>query len=90
MFRRYCIQIVIDGIQIQVHNINNEIAHYFSQFILVKVKKNLSKSQAQFQEKLRKSKLRQNYDFLIKKRVFRVQCTDNQFLGLESFFENSV
>ena len=72
MFRRYCIQIVIDGIQIQVYNINNEIAHYFSQFILVKVKKNVSKSQAQFQEKLRKSKLRQNNDFLIKKNVYFV------------------
>ena len=41
-------------------------------FILVKVKKNLRKSQAQFREKLRKLKLKQNYGFLIKKRVINL------------------
>ena len=56
-----------DGIQVQVHNINNESVNHFSQFILVKVKKNLRKSQAQFREKLRKLRLRQNISFLIKK-----------------------
>ena len=40
-----------------------------SQFISIKVKKNLRQSQAQFREKLRKLRLRQNNDFLIKKRV---------------------
>ena len=40
-----------------------------SQFISVKAKKNLRKSQAQFREKLRKLRLRQNNNFLIKKRV---------------------
>ena len=37
IFRRYCIQNVKDGIQIQVYNISNEIVNHFSQFILVKV-----------------------------------------------------
>ena len=40
--------------EIQVYNINNEIVYHFSQFILVKVKKNLRESQAQFQEKVKK------------------------------------
>ena len=46
--------------------INESINHY-SQFISVKAKKNLRKSEAQFREKLRKLRLRQNNDFLIKK-----------------------
>ena len=58
-----------DGIQIPIYNINNESVNHFSQFISVKVKKNLRKSQAQFREKLRKLRLRQNNGFLIKKRV---------------------
>ena len=66
IFRHYCIQIVKDGIQIQVYNINNESVKYSSQFISVKVKKNLRKLQAQFREKLRKLSLMQNDDFLIK------------------------
>ena len=56
-----------DGIQIQIYNINNDSVNHFSQLISVKVKKNLRKSQVQFWEKLRKLKLRQNNDFLIKK-----------------------
>ena len=69
VFRRYCIQNVKDGIQIQVYNITNESVNHFSQFVSVKVKKNLRKSQAQFREKLRKLRFRQNNDFLIKRRV---------------------
>jgi len=45
------------------------MVNHFGQFISEKVKKNLRKSQAQFREKLRKLSLRQNYDFLITKRV---------------------
>ena len=63
---RYCIQHVKGRIQIQVYNINNESVNHFSQFISVKVKKNLRKSQAQFREKLRKLRLRRNDGFLIK------------------------
>ena len=37
-------------------------------------KKNLRKSQAQFREKLRKLRLRQNIDFLIKKNVYGYQA----------------
>ena len=59
-----------DRIQIQVYNINNENVNYFSQFISVKVKKNVRKSLAQFREKLRKLRLRQNNGFRIK-RVFK-------------------
>jgi len=61
-----------DGIQIQVYNISSESVNHFNQFISVKVKKNLAKSQAQFREKLRKLKLRQNYGFLINKIIFRI------------------
>ena len=39
IFRRYCIQNVKDGIQIQVYNFNNESVDHFKQFISVKVKK---------------------------------------------------
>ena len=66
MFCRYCIQNVKDGIQIHVYNITNESVNHFSQVISVKVKKHLRKSQAQFREKLRTSRLRQNNGFLIK------------------------
>ena len=68
--RRYCIQNVKDGVQIQVYNINNEIANHFGKFLSVQVKKNLRKSQAQFREKLRKLRLWQNFDFLIEKNVY--------------------
>ena len=67
VFRRYCIQTVKDGIQIQVYNSNNESVNHFSHFISVKVKKHLRKSQAQFREKLRKLRLRRNNDYLLKK-----------------------
>ena len=70
VFRRYCIQDVKERIQIHVCNIINESVDHSSQFISVKVKKNLRKSQAQFREMLRKLRLRQNYDFLIKKNVY--------------------
>ena len=39
------------------YNINNDIVNRISQFILVKVDKNLRKSQAQLREKLRKLRL---------------------------------
>ena len=48
----------------QICNINNESVNHFSQFISEEVKKNLRKSQAQFREKLRKLRLRQNNGFL--------------------------
>ena len=59
-----------DGIQIQVYNIKNESVNHFSQFISVTVRKNLRKSQAQFREKLRKMRLRQNNGYLTKKNVY--------------------
>ena len=68
MFRSYCIQNVKDEIQVQVYNIDNDIVSHFSQFILVSVKKNLRQFQAQFREKLRKLRLRQNNGFFIKKK----------------------
>ena len=81
IFRRYCIQNVQVGIQIQVYNITNESVNCFSQFISVKVKKNLRKSQAQFREKLKKLRLSQNDGFLRKKRVLQ-----NLYLRRSSFF----
>ena len=77
VFRRYCIQNFKDGIQIHVYNINNESVNNFSQLISAEVKKNLRKSQAQFREKLRNLRLRQNDAFLVKKR------------GLGSHFHNA-
>ena len=50
IFRRYCIQNVKDGIQIQVYNNNNESVNHLGQFISVKGKKNLRKSKAQVRE----------------------------------------
>ena len=46
VFRRYCIQSAKDGIQIHVYNVINDSVNHSSQFISVKVKKNLRKSQA--------------------------------------------
>ena len=51
VFRRYCIQNDKDGIKFQVYNISNESINHFSQFVSVKFKKNLRKSEAQFREK---------------------------------------
>ena len=45
----------------------NQYFAHFNQFVLGEVKKNLRKSEAQFGEKLRKLRLRQNNGFLIKK-----------------------
>ena len=60
-----------------MYSINNERVNHFSQFIPVKVKKNLRKSQAQYREKLRKLRLRQNYGFLIKKkRKNKIHCVE--------------
>jgi len=39
VFRRYCIQNVKDGIQIQVYNIINESVNHFSLFISEKLRK---------------------------------------------------
>ena len=72
IFCHYCIQNFKDGIQIQVYNINNGSVSHLSQFISEKVEKKLRKSQAQFREKLRELKLRQNYGFLFKKDVYCV------------------
>ena len=51
----------------QVYNIINERVYHSSQIISAKVKKIVRKSEAQFRRKLRKLRLRQNNDFLIKK-----------------------
>ena len=69
MFCRYCIQNVKDGIPIQVYNSINESVSHSSQFISEKVKKHLRKCKAQFREKLRTLRLRQNDGFLIKKKT---------------------
>ena len=53
----------------RVYKITYESVTHFSQFISVKVRKNLRKSQAQFGEKLRKLRLKQHDGFLIKKDV---------------------
>ena len=45
--------------------IDKESGVYFSQFISKKVKKNLRKSQAQFREKLRKLRFKQNNSIII-------------------------
>ena len=74
-FRRYCIQHVKDRTQNQVYNIINESVNHSSQFISVQVKKNLRKSQAEFREKLRKLRLRQNNDCLIKKNVYWIRSS---------------
>ena len=82
VFRRYCIQNVKDGTQIQVYNIINDSLHHSSQFISVKVKKHLRKSQAQCWEKLRKLSLRQNNDCLIEKMCIFLQNGSKKLSGL--------
>ena len=86
IFRHYCIQNVKDGIQIQIYNVNNESVNHFSQIFLIKVKKNLRKSQAQCREKLRKLGLRQNDGLLIKKRVVSYIREDVVSSGRLQFF----
>ena len=80
IFHRYCIQNVNDGIQTQLYNIDHESVNYFSQLISVKVMKDLRKSQAQFLDKVRKSRLRENDDFLIKRHVTPTTCDYKQDL----------
>ena len=58
IFRHCCIPNVKDGIQIRVYKVNNESVIHFSKFISVKVTKISRKSQAKFQKKLRKLRLR--------------------------------
>ena len=53
-----------------MYNTINESVNHSSQFISVNVKKKLRKSQAQVRKMLRKLRLRQNSDFLIKKNVY--------------------
>ena len=59
--------------QIRAYTIKKENVAHFSQYISVKVKEGLGNSEAEFREKLRKLMLRQNIDFLIKKRVFSIK-----------------
>ena len=64
---RYFVIIAFKMLKIEFKfNINNKIVTQFGQFILIKVKKNSRKSRAQFREKLRKLRLKQNNDFVIK------------------------
>ena len=67
---------------IQITSVN-----HFSPFILVKVKKNLRKcqAQAQFRKKLRKLRLRQKDGFLIKK-----TCRDEAFVAIKLTFAVAV
>ena len=62
IFRHYYIQNVKDRVQFQVYKINKESVMHLNQFISVKVKK-ISGSVS---KKLRKLKLWENDDFLIK------------------------
>ena len=61
---------VRDGTQILVYKISKESKTHFRQFVSVKVKKVLRKSQAEFCEKFRELRLRPNGGFLVKKRVY--------------------
>ena len=70
--RHYYIQNVKDGIHVRVDKISKEKVKHFSKFMSATVKKISRKAQAQFREKLGKSRLRQNGGFLIKKRVFEL------------------
>ena len=56
--------------EFKVKYIINKSVNHSSQFISVKFKKSLGKSHAQFGEKLRKLRLRQNNDFVLKKNVY--------------------
>ena len=95
MFRHCCIKNVKDGIQFRVYKIKNECVKHFSQFISEKVKINLRKSQAQFREKLRKLRLRQNDGFLIKKTCNPQELIVKsdfgwEFIGGKGFFKRGA
>ena len=64
---RYFIVISFKILKMEFKLYNNKGVNHSSQFISVKVKKKLRKSPAQFREKLRKLRLRQNDGILIKK-----------------------
>ena len=70
MLLHYYSQNVKSGIQIRAYKTNKECVPHFSQFISVKRKTKLRKSQAQFRGKLRKLRLRPNDGFLIKNFVY--------------------
>ena len=69
IFRHYYTENVKDRIYSRVYKVNNESAALLSQFISVKVKKNVRKSQVRFREKLRKLRLSQNDAFLMIKKT---------------------
>ena len=66
---RYYIQNVTGDIQIRVYKIKKKNFNHSSQFISVNAEKISRKSDVENQEKLRKSRLKQNEGFLIKKSV---------------------
>ena len=61
------------------------VINHSSQFLSEKVKKNFRKFEAQFREKLRKLRLRQNNDFLIKKNVYLTLCRASILLNSSGF-----
>ena len=73
LFCHSCIQTLKDEIQNQVYKSNDQSIALFSLFISVQAEKHLTKSKAQFREKLRKLRPRQNEYFLISKPVLRKQ-----------------
>ena len=75
IFRHYCVQNGEDGIQTRAYRISKEVQPIPSSLFQKKLRKCEEKSQAQFQEKLRKSRLRKNGVFLTKKTCIDVIIT---------------
>jgi len=65
-----------------VYNIINESINHSSQFISVKVKKNLRKSQAQFREKVKKIEAQAKLWFSYKKTCIELSIIEAQLFRL--------
>ena len=74
IFRRYCIQNVKDGIQVQAYNIYYESVNHFSHVISVKFKKNLRKSKAKSREVFHAKAPKRNEAKKISGKVKKIQA----------------
>ena len=69
IFHLYCFYNVKNGIQLPAYNINKECVNHFSQFISIKVKKNLRKISRSISGKVKKIEVEADRRFSYKKRV---------------------
>ena len=81
ILRHHHIQNITHGIQFPVYKINKESVAYFSQFISVKVKTFLRKSQAQFSRKVKKTEAQEKCRFSYKKTCSNMTVQNDIVMG---------